>query len=221
MADVDVRRQSTEQQRNPSGQSLERSGQGSGLQRRGAYPSDYSSGYLSPFALNTADFFNTSPFSLMRRFMEEIDRGFEGYGGRRGGGELRHWSPTVEVTERDGKLEVVADLPGIKEDDVKVEVTDEGLVIRGERKQEHEERREGYHRSERSYGQFYRLIPLPENADLEQARAEFRNGELRISLPVPERHRKAREIPIHTSTAERKEPLSQTAGAQQSRKAVG
>jgi HSP20 family protein len=194
-------------------QSLERSRQGGELQRRGAYP--------SLFASSPAEFFNTSPFSLMRRFTEEMDRVFEQYGGRREGGEMANWSPAVEVTERDGKLEVAADLPGVKEDDVKVEVTDEGLVIRGERKQEREERREGYHRSERSYGQFYRLIPLPENAELDQARAEFRNGELRVTLPVPERQRKSREIPIHTSTAERKEPLSQTAGAQQSRKAVG
>ncbi len=212
MSEVDIKKQSHEQQRNPSGQSLERSRQGGGLQRRGAYP--------SLFASNPVELFNTSPFSLMRRFTEEMDRIFEEYGGRRGGGALAHWSPAVEVTEHDGKLEVVADLPGIKEDDVKVEVTDEGLVIRGERKQEHEEQRDGYHRSERSYGQFYRLIPLPETANLDQARAEFRNGELRVSLPVPERQNKSREIPIQTSATERKEPLSQTAGAQQTRKAA-
>jgi HSP20 family protein len=128
------------------------------------------------------------------------------------------WSPAIEVREHDGKLEVVADLPGIKENEVKVEVTDQGLVIQGERKREHEEKREGYYRSERSYGQFYRVIPLPENADLEQARAEFYNGELRVSVPVPERQQKTRQIPI-TTAVERKEPLTQTAGSSQGRKA--
>ena len=139
--------------------------------------------------------------------------------GRYSGAKRRLWMPAVEVNEHDGKLEVVADLPGINESDVKVEVTDEGLVIQGERKREREEKGEHYYRSERSYGQFYRLIPLPESANLDQARAEFRNGELRISVPVPERQRNTRQIPISTS-GERKEPQSQTAG-QQSRKAAG
>ncbi len=123
--------------------------------------------------------------------------------------------PVVEVSEHDGKLEVVADLPGVKETDVKVEVTDEGLVIQGERRREHEEKGEGFYRSERTYGQFYRLIPLPEGANLDQARAEFRNGELRVSLAVPEQQRKVRQIPISTSPAERKEAMSQAAGGQQ------
>ena len=162
-----------------------------------------------------------SPFALMRRFTDEMDRVFEGRG-RESGGQRAQWSPAVEVTERDGKLEVVADLPGIKENDVKVEVTDEGLVIQGERKQEHEERREGYYRSERSYGQFYRVIPLPEDANVDQARAEFHNGELRISIPVPEQQRRTRQIPIGTS-GERKEPQSQAAASStsQGRRAAG
>jgi HSP20 family protein len=197
MAETDVRKQS----------SSERSQQSGALERRGAY-----------LPLNPSELFSMSPFALMRRFTDEMDRMFEGLGGRRGsGGELALWSPAVELREHDGKLEVVADLPGIRENDVKLEVTDEGLVIRGERKQEHEEKREGYYRSERRYGQFYRLIPLPENANLEQAHAEFRNGELRVSIPVPERQRRVRELPINTS-GERKEPQSQTAGAQQARK---
>lgn len=200
MAETDVRKQS----------SSERSQQSGGLERRGTY-----------LPLNPSELFSMSPFALMRRFTDEMDRVFEGLGGRqRRAGELAVWSPTVEVREREGKVEVVADLPGIKEDDVKVEVTDEGLVIRGERKQEKEEKREGYYRSERSYGQFYRLIPLPENAHLDQAQAEFRNGELRVSIPVPERQRRVREVPISAS-GERKEAQSQTAGAQQVRKAAG
>lgn len=201
MAEVDVKKQTGEQQR---GQSLERPRQGE-LQRRGPYS--------SLLSMNPAELFGVGPFSLMRRFTEEMDRMFQGAGGRRE--EAALWSPTVEVNERDGKLEVVADLPGIKESDVKVEVTDEGLVIQGERKREHEEKREGYYRSERSYGQFYRLIPLPEGANPDQAHAEFRNGELRVSIPVPEQQRRTRQIPISTAPGERKEAMSQSAGAQQ------
>lgn len=195
MAEVDVKRQSSEQRN----QALERSRHGGALEPRGA------------FSLNPSEFFNASPFSLMRRFSEEMDRMFEDIGGwRRRRSEVEHWAPAVEVRERDGKLEVLAELPGIKEDEVKVEVTKEGLVLQGERKREHEEKREGYYHSERSYGQFYRLIPLPEGANIDQAHAEFHNGELRVSIPVPEQ--KTRQIPIST-TGDRKEPQSQTAAA--------
>lgn len=197
MAEVDVKKQSSEQQRN---QWLERSRQSGGLERRGDYQS------LSP-----AELFSATPFALMRRFTEGMDRLFEDVGGWRGGrNELTQWSPAVEVREQDGKVEVVAELPGLKENDIKVEVTHDGLVIHGERKNEHEERREGYYRSERSYGQFYRLIPLPEGATVDQAHAEFQNGELRVSIPVPQQ--KTRQIPIST-TGERKEPQSQSAAA--------
>ena len=202
MAETDVKKQSSGEQRNSQG-----------LERRGANP--------SLLALNPSDFFSMSPFALMRRFTDEMDRVFEGIGGRRGSREeMALWSPAVEVREHNGKLEVVADLPGTHENDVKVEVTDEGLVIRGERKREQEEKREGYYRSERSYGQFYRLIPLPENAHLDQAHAEFRNGELHVSIPVPERQRRVREVPI-SAPGERKEAQSQTSSAQQARKAAG
>lgn len=200
MAEVDVKKQSPE-----------RATQSGALERRGAYP--------SLFSLRPAELFNMSPFSLMHRFTDEMDRMFSGLGARRGlGGEPGQWAPAVEVREHEGKLEVIADLPGIKENDVKVEVTDEGLVVQGERKQEHEEKHEGYYRSERSYGRFYRVIPLPEGANIDQAHAEFRNGELRVSVPVPEQQRKTRQIPI--STAERKEAASQAAaGGQQARRA--
>jgi len=201
MAEVDVRKQTGEPQRS---QALERQRQGE-LQRRGPYS--------SLLSMHPAELLNLNPFSLMRRFTEEMDHMFRGAGGRREEGAL--WSPAVEATEHDGKLEVVADLPGVKESDVKVEVTDQGLVIQGERKREHEEKGEGYYVSERSYGQFYRLIPLPEGANLDQARAEFRNGELRVSIPVPEQQRKVRQIPISTTPAERKEAMSQAASAQQ------
>jgi HSP20 family protein len=205
MAEVDVKKPSSEQQR-----ALERSRHGGALERRGAFP--------SRFSHSPAELFSMNPFSLMRRFTDEMDRMFEDLGGWRGRrSEMEQWAPTVEVQEREGNLEVVAELPGVNESDVKVEVNNEGLVIQGERKREHEEKREGYYHSERSYGHFYRLIPLPENANVDQAQAEFRNGELRVSIPVPAQ--KTRQIPISTA-GERKEPQSQTAAAAgQARKA--
>ena len=86
----------------------------------------------------------------------------------------------------------------MKPEDVKLEITREALVISGERKQEREEKGEGFHRSERHYGRFYRQIPLPEGAETDKAEARFTNGELRVTIPVPEVAHERRQIPIRT-----------------------
>jgi HSP20 family protein len=134
--------------------------------------------------------FSVNPFTLMKRFAEEMDRAF-------GAEEVGLWAPTVEIKEMEGKLVVSADLPGLKKEDVKVEVTPEALVVEGERKQEKEEKKEGYYHSERSYGRFYRSIPLPEGAELDKAAAEFTNGVLEVSIPIPKAQSKRREIPVN------------------------
>jgi HSP20 family protein len=136
--------------------------------------------------------FHYGPFSLMRRFSEEMDRAFD----RMRGTERDYWSPAVEVRERNGNMEVTAELPGLNKDDVRVECTDEGLIIEGERKEERVENEAGYHRTERSYGRFYRMIPLPAGAESDKARAEFKDGLLRVLVPVPENNRQRRKIPI-------------------------
>jgi HSP20 family protein len=144
-----------------------------------------------------------SPFAFMRRFSDEMDRLFDDFGfGRTGFGPSSlarigqgAWSPQVEMFEREGKLVVRADLPGMTRDDVKVDLDDDRITIQGERRSEHEENREGYYRSERSYGSFHRTIPLPEGANGENARATFRNGVLEIEMEVPKR-RSARRIEI-------------------------
>jgi len=90
-------------------------------------------------------------------------------------------------------------LPGLTENDVKVEAMDEGLVLQGERKQEHTSDEGGWHRSERIYGRFHRLIPLPEGAKTDEAKADFKNGVLEIYVPLTESATKRRQIPIGIS----------------------
>jgi HSP20 family protein len=135
---------------------------------------------------------------------EEMDRIFGEFGferGERGGGARGSmWSPAIEVAELEGNYVVHAELPGLKPEDVKVELTDDALVIHGERKSEHEENKGGVHRSERRYGQFYRTVPLPEGVNAEQIRAKFENGVLEVTVPIPQQQSTRREIPINTGS---------------------
>jgi len=143
------------------------------------------------------ELFSMSPFSMMRRLTEEMDRAFaSSFGLAPRFAESGTWSPAIEVRERNNNLEIAAELPGLSKDDVRVEFTDEGIAIQGEKKRETESEERGYHRSERVYGSFYRLIPLPEGTDAEKAKAEFKDGVLRIQVPMTEQHGKRRQIPI-------------------------
>jgi HSP20 family protein len=138
--------------------------------------------------------FGMSPFGLMRQFTDEMDRFFK-HGGKISP-EIELWQPVIEVKEQGGKLSVTAELPGLKEQDVKVSVADNVLTLEGERKQEKEEKREGYYHSERSYGRFSRSIGLPEGANIDQATAQFNNGVLEVAVPIPERKPSRKEIPV-------------------------
>ena len=100
--------------------------------------------------------------------------------------------------------------PALDKDDVRVELTDDGLVIEGERRREHEERLEGGYRSEIEYGRFYRLIPLPEGANIDQAQARINNGVLEVAIPMAEARRQRRSIPVETGAGQ----AAQTAGEQ-------
>ena len=143
------------------------------------------------------EIFSAGPFSFMRRMHDEMDRMLNQPSFQGSGASL--WAPAIEVTERNGNLVVSADLPGINENDVRVEIEDNMLVIEGERKSEEEKDEGGIHRSERSYGRFYRTIPLAEGVNPEQAQAEFKNGVLRVTIPMPQQKSKARQIPIQSS----------------------
>ncbi|MGH9769840.1 MAG: Hsp20/alpha crystallin family protein [Blastocatellia bacterium] len=138
------------------------------------------------------------PLGLINRFADEMERMFENLGFGRGWGEIGQdaWSPQIEVFKRGGQFIVRADLPGLKKDDVKVDVTDDAITIQGERKQEHQEEREGWHRSERSYGSFFRSIPLPEGINVDEAKASFRDGVLEIAMPAPQVEERRRSIEI-------------------------
>jgi HSP20 family protein len=147
-----------------------------------------------------------SPFSMMRRFADEMDRLFEGFGypaTERFGewGPAGRFAPEVDIFERDGKLVISVDLPGLKKEDVKVDVTEDAVLIEGERKYEHEQREEGLYRSERSYGHFRRQIPLPEGVKPDTARATFKNGVLEITLDAPQSARARRRIEIQEGEA--------------------
>jgi HSP20 family protein len=184
-------------------QSREQGQRGGRMARRGSFAP-------SMFALSPGAFFSLSPFELMRRFTDELDRAFEGFGLARGAGEIEAWAPSVEIFERDNNLIVRAELPGLDKEDVRVELTDDGLIIEGERRREHEERLEGGYRSEISYGSFHRLIPLPEGAEVDQAQARINNGVLEVAIPMAESRRQRRSIPIETGAGQ----SAQTAGGQ-------
>jgi HSP20 family protein len=133
-----------------------------------------------------------SPFRALQRFADEMDRMFDDFGLARrwqGSAALREsgglWAPEVEVFHRNNELTIRADLPGLKREEVTVDVTDNAVTIQGERKREHREEQEGFYRTERSYGSFYRTIPLPEGAITDQAKASFRDGVLEITMPAP------------------------------------
>jgi HSP20 family protein len=150
------------------------------------------SGFDAPLFKGTL--FSMSPFALMRQFTEEMDKMFAQTSPGLGTGAA--WSPAIEVKQKDGKLLVTAELPGLKKEDLRVHIDGDTLVVEGERKQEKEEQREGYYHSERSYGKFYRSLPLPENAQTDQTAAQFNNGVLEVTIPVPEAKAKRQEVPV-------------------------
>ena len=163
----------------------------------------------------TPEFFN--PFQMMRRFTKDMERMFEDFNGftvptffRRGFEPFRmefddvKWVPPLEVFFKDEQFMVRADLPGLTKDDVKIEVTDEFLTISGERKEEKEEKREGFYQTERNYGSFFRQIPLPENVKTENATATFINGVLEITMPATKVEKPIRKLEI-------KEPIPEKA----------
>jgi HSP20 family protein len=150
--------------------------------------------------------YGLGPFSLIRRMTEDMDRLFENLAMGRGLGagsglsstfDRDTWIPQVETFRRGDKLVVRADLPGLKKEDVDVEINDGVLTISGERCDEREDTRDDFYRTERSYGQFYRAIPLPENVNAESCDATFKDGVLEVNVQLPKQQDvKARKVSI-------------------------
>jgi len=147
-----------------------------------------------------------SPFEMFRRLDEDMDRLFHQIwgGGRslmrgRGADAQSMWMPQVEVREEGGKLHVCADLPGMRKEDVKLSLEGDQLILQGERQSNREEGEQGsgYYHSERSYGSFYRSVPLPEGVDPQTAQASFKDGVLDVAFDAPRRpQQQARQIEI-------------------------
>ena len=114
-----------------------------------------------------------------------------------GNGGLRRWLPAMDLVESGDHFVLRADLPGLSEEDVNIEVEDRVLTISGERKAEHQVDKDGFHRIERAFGTFSRSLTLPEGIDAEAVQATFDRGVLEVSIPKPE-ERKPRKIAIGT-----------------------
>jgi HSP20 family protein len=159
----------------------------------------------------------SSPFSLLRRMADDMDRIFQDFGFGPTAGtpsaleslfdrdlwrgipalEQGVWAPQLETFRRGENYVVRADLPGLKKENVNIEVDNDVLTISGERNAEHEEDRAGYYRSERSYGRFLRAIPLPEGVNADQCEASFKDGVLEVTFPAPKSpERRAQRVQI-------------------------
>jgi HSP20 family protein len=136
---------------------------------------------MSPFTL-------LNPFTVMRRMIEVVDP----ESAQETASTQRAWTPPVEVYKTDGTLIVRAELPGLESENVRVEIADNAIVLEGER--EFDEESGGLCSSELRYGRFYRAIPLPEGANVDQVEARLDNGLLEIRVPVEEQQN--RQIPI-------------------------
>jgi HSP20 family protein len=142
-----------------------------------------------PQRLGRRERWSGRPLTMLERFADEVDNVFGDFGFGRARGLLGSgrdmWAPAVEVNQQNNEFVVRADLPGLKKEDITIDVTDNDLTISGERRQEHETDRGGVYRSERTYGSFYRTIPLPDGAMADQAKATFKDGVLEIRMPAP------------------------------------
>jgi HSP20 family protein len=127
-------------------------------------------------------------------FSQEVNRLFNSFFGENAV-ESNRWSPAMDLVEAEDHFALRADLPGLGEGDVTIEVQENTLTVSGERRAEHEERGQGWHRVERSFGRFSRSLSLPEGVDAEAISASFDKGVLEVRIPKPE-ERKPRRVTI-------------------------
>jgi len=136
------------------------------------------------------------PLRELTTLQNEMNRLFNAaFDAPSGDAPLRRWMPAMDLVETDEHFVLRADLPGLSEEDVKIELEDSVLTVSGERRAEHEQRKEGYHRVERAFGAFSRTLTLPEGVDGDAITASFDKGVLEVRIPKPE-VRKPRRISI-------------------------
>lgn len=141
-------------------------------------------------------------YDIFREFQRQMNRLFEEFMSdfplvpRWSAGELvtSTFSPRVDVSETEKEVKVSVELPGLEEKDVTVELDDEAVTIRGERKEEKEEKGRSWYTKEQTYGSFCRVVPLPTSVDGEKARAKFKNGVLTITIPKLEEEQSKRKV---------------------------
>ncbi len=144
------------------------------------------------------------PTRELNSLQSEMNRLFNAFfdapaGGGGNGATMRRWVPAMDLMETEDHFVLRADLPGLTEQDVSIELEDNVLTVSGERQSEHEERKEGYYRVERASGAFSRALTLPEGVDPERIEAAFDNGVLEVRVPKPE-ERKPRRITINAGS---------------------
>jgi HSP20 family protein len=139
------------------------------------------------------------PFRELNSLQTEMNRLFNTMFDAPAGGNAsaRRWAPAMDLLETDDHFVLRADLPGMTESDVNIELEDNVLTVSGERKAEHEDKREGFYRVERAFGSFSRSLTLPKGVDAEAVTASFDKGVLELRIPKPEQ-RKPRKITIGT-----------------------
>ncbi|HEY7479963.1 MAG TPA: Hsp20/alpha crystallin family protein [Gemmatimonadales bacterium] len=139
-------------------------------------------------------------FQTLRRLNNVLDEAFGNWPFQQdeSGAITSAWQPAVDVFEDKDSVRIVAELPGVKPEDVKLSLENNVLIIRGEKKQEAEERTERVHRYERSYGSFERAFVLPSTVDGDKVSAEYGDGVLRVTVPKAEKAR-PREIPVRSA----------------------
>ena len=138
-------------------------------------------------------------FQTLRRLNTVLDEAFSNWPFQQESGSITSsWYPACDVFEDKDAVKIVAELPGVKPEDVKLSLENNLLTIRGEKKQEAEERSERVHRYERSYGSFERAFVLPSTVDADKISAQYDNGVLTVVVPKAERAR-PREIPVRTA----------------------
>jgi HSP20 family protein len=143
-------------------------------------------------------FIRWEPVRELNSIQSEMNRLFNGFFDSptaTNGRSLRRWIPAMDLSETEHEFVLRADLPGLEEKDVNIELEDNVLTVSGERKSEHEERKEGYYRVERASGKFSRSLTLPEGVDPEKIIATFENGVLEVQIPKPEQ-RKPHKVTI-------------------------